>query len=325
MTRARRGGNVSIMSRIDRASTEVFHSGDRAEPSRRYAVAGHDVTAPKLAPGLHLVATPIGNLGDVTLRALESLAGADVIACEDTRVTAKLTARYGISTALTPYHDHNATSARPKLLRRLADGAAVVLVSDAGTPLVSDPGYKLVRAAIEHGHAVTAVPGPSSLLAALMVAGLPSDRFLFDGYLPAKAGQRRARIAELAGIPATLVLFETGPRLADALADLADRLGARDASICRELTKLHEEVRRGDLVTLAAEAAQSAPPPGEIVIVVAPPAADQDRASPDEVEALLRDALARSSVREAVAEVAAVARLPRRDVYRRALALKEGR
>jgi len=325
MTRARRGGNVSIMSRIDRASTEVFHSGDRAEPSRRYAVAGHDVTAPKLAPGLHLVATPIGNLGDVTLRALESLAGADVIACEDTRVTAKLTARYGISTALTPYHDHNATSARPKLLRRLADGAAVVLVSDAGTPLVCDPGYKLVRAAIEHGHAVTAVPGPSSLLAALMVAGLPSDRFLFDGYLPAKAGQRRARIAELAGIPATLVLFETGPRLADALADLADRLGARDASICRELTKLHEEVRRGDLVTLAAEAAQSAPPPGEIVIVVAPPAADQDRASPDEVEALLRDALARSSVREAVAEVAAVARLPRRDVYRRALALKEGR
>ncbi len=316
---------MSDMIRIDRASPGVFHNGDRGEAARRYVVAGHDVTAPKLPPGLHLVATPIGHLHDVTLRALETLAGADVIACEDTRVTGKLTARYGISTTLTPYHDHNAVAARPKLLRRLAEGAAIVLVSDAGTPLVSDPGYKLVRAAIEHGHAVTALPGPSAVLAAMMIAGLPSDRFLFDGYLPAKPGQRRARIAELAGIPATLVLFETGPRLADALADLADRLGPRAASICRELTKLHEEVRRGDLVPLAAVAAHAAPPPGEIVIVVAPPAIDQDRSSPDEVEALLRDALARMSVREAVAEVAVVARLPRREIYRRALALKDKR
>jgi 16S rRNA (cytidine1402-2'-O)-methyltransferase len=324
MTQARRDRIVRIMSRIDRTLPGVFHKGDRAAAERRYVVAGHDIAAPTLPSGLHLVATPIGNLRDVTLRALEVLAGADVIACEDTRVTAKLTSHYGISSALTPYHDHNAATARPKLLRRLAEGAAVVLVSDAGTPLVSDPGYKLVRAAIENGYAVTALPGPSSVLAAMMVAGLPTDRFLFDGYLPAKRGQRRARIAELAGIPATLVLFETGPRIAAALADLADQLGGRGAAICRELTKLHEEVRRGDLPTLAAEVAQSAAPLGEIVIVVAPPPTDADRASPDEVEALLRDALSRTSVREAVAEVAAVARLPRRDIYRRALALKEG-
>jgi 16S rRNA (cytidine1402-2'-O)-methyltransferase len=323
MTQGRRGRNVSIMSKLDRTSPEVIHNRDDSAAARRYILAGHDITAPRLAPGLHLVATPIGNLRDVTLRALETLAGADVIACEDTRVTAKLTGHYGISTPLTPYHDHNAAAARPKLLRRLGDGGAVALVSDAGTPLVSDPGYKLVRAALADGYAVTALPGPSSVLAGLTLAGLPTDRFLFDGYLPAKSGQRRTRIAELAAIPATLVLFETGPRLAVALAELADGLGARDAAICRELTKLHEEIRRGDLTTLAAEATRAAPPLGEIVIVVAPPPSDADRASPDEVEALLRDALVRTSVREAVAEVAAVLNLPRRDVYQRALALKQ--
>ena len=201
--------------------------------------------------GLHLVATPIGNLRDITLRALEVLAAADVIACEDTRVTRKLLDHYGIATPLTPYHDHNAAEARPKLLARLAAGAAVALVSDAGTPLVSDPGFKLVRAAREAGHAVTALPGASAVLAALAVAALPTDRFFFEGFLPPKEGQRRARIADLARIPATLVLFETGPRLAASLADLAAGLGPREAAICRELTKLHEEVRRGDLAALA--------------------------------------------------------------------------
>ena len=171
----------------------------------------------RLAPGLHIVATPIGNLGDITLRALATLAGADLIACEDTRVTRKLLDRYAIATPLTPYHDHNAAQARPALLRRLAEGAAIALVSDAGTPLVSDPGYKLVRAAHEAGHAVTTLPGASSLLAALAVAGLPTDQFLFAGFLPPKAAARRSRIAELARIPATLVLFETGPRLAATL------------------------------------------------------------------------------------------------------------
>src|SRR6202165_2164095 len=181
---------------------------ERAE--RRYALNGQSVIAPPLAPGLHLVATPIGNLRDITLRALETLAAADLIACEDTRVTRKLLDHYGIATPLTPYHEHNAAAARPKLLARLAEGKAVALVSDAGTPLLSDPGYKLVRVAHEAGHAVSAVPGASSLLAALTAGGLPTGRFFFEGFLPAKAAQRRARVAELSRIPATLVLFETG-------------------------------------------------------------------------------------------------------------------
>ena len=237
---------------------------------------GQAIEAPALAPGLHLVATPIGNLRDTTLRALEVLAAADVIACEDTRVTRKLIDHYGITTPLTPYHDHNAAEARPKLIARLAAGDAVALVSDAGTPLVSDPGFKLVRAAHEAGHAVTAVPGASAALAALAVAGLPTDRFFFEGFLPAKSGQRQARIAELARIPATLVLFETGPRLAAALADLAEGLGPREAAVCRELTKLHEEVRRGDLAALAAHYEAADEPRGEIVLVIAPPAARDD-------------------------------------------------
>ena len=195
------------------------------ETPRRYLLGGQAVEVARLAPGLHIVATPIGNLGDITLRALETLAGADLIACEDTRVTRKLLDRYGIATPLTPYHEHNAAKARPMLLRRLAEGAAIALVSDAGTPLVSDPGYKLVRAAQDAGHAVTALPGASAVMAALAVAGLPTDQFLFAGFLPPKEAARRARIAELARIPATLVLFETGPRLAATLADLAAGLG----------------------------------------------------------------------------------------------------
>jgi 16S rRNA (cytidine1402-2'-O)-methyltransferase len=310
------------MSRIDPPAPGVFPSPGQPEPTRRYVVAGQAVEAPKLAAGLYVVATPIGNLRDMTLRALEVLAAADLIACEDTRVTPKLLSHYGISVPLTSYHDHNAAAARPKLLRRLADGAAVALVSDAGTPLVSDPGYKLVREARDAGHMVTTVPGPSSVLAALTLAGLPTDRFMFDGYLPTKSGQRRTRIAELAHIPATLVWFEAGPRLAAALADLAEAFGGREAAICRELTKLHEEVRRGDLPTLARDAAAGPAPLGEIVIVIAPPAADAERATASEVDELLRDALARSSVKDAVAEVSAVAGMPRRDVYRRALALR---
>src|SRR5580704_14133546 len=218
---------------------------------RRYFVNNNPIDVERLAPGLHIVATPIGNLADITIRALAALAGADLIACEDTRITRKLLDRYGIETPLTPYHDHNAEKARPALLRRLTEGAAVALVSDAGTPLISDPGFKLVRAAQDAGHPVTALPGPSSVLTALTVSGLPTDQFLFAGFLPPKAVARRARIAELARIPATLVLFETGPRLAAALADLAAGLGPRQATVCRELTKLHEEIRRGDLETLS--------------------------------------------------------------------------
>jgi 16S rRNA (cytidine1402-2'-O)-methyltransferase len=296
-----------------------------ARPGKgRYLLNGHPAIAPPLAPGLHVVATPIGNLGDVTLRALEILAAADLIACEDTRVTRKLLDRYGIGTPVTPYHEHNAAAARPKLIVRLTEGAAIALVSDAGTPLVSDPGFKLVRAAQEAGVAVTAVPGASAVLAALTVSGLPTDRFLFDGFLPAKPAQRRARIEFLKSIPATLVLFETGPRIAAALADLAAGVGARDAAVCRELTKVHEELRRGDLASLAAHYAGEAEVRGEFVLVVAPPAAEP-AAEPADLDALLRGALDRLSVKEAVAEVAAVTGAPRREVYRRALALTKER
>ena len=277
------------------------------------------VDVPRLAGGLYVVATPIGNLGDITLRALATLGGADLIACEDTRVSRKLFERYGITVPLAAYHDHNAAKARPALLRRLAEGAAVALVSDAGTPLVSDPGYKLVCAAQDAGHPVTALPGPSALLAALAVAGLPTDQFLFAGFLPPKQAARRSRIAELAATPATIVLFETGPRLAATLADLAAGLGPRDAAVCRELTKLHEEIRRGDLSTLAqgGEAGESR---GEIVLVIGPAAASEQPSTAD-TEALLREALARSSLKNAVAEIAEATGLPRRQLYQQALEL----
>jgi 16S rRNA (cytidine1402-2'-O)-methyltransferase len=287
--------------------------------SRSFAPFGTAIAAEKPAPGLYLVATPIGNLGDITLRALELLAGADVIACEDTRVTRKLTERYGIATPLTPYHEHNAAQARPKLLGRLAEGQAVALVSDAGTPLISDPGYKLVQAASEAGHPVTALPGPSAVLAALSVAALPTDRFFFEGFLPPKQGARQKRIAALANIPATLVLFEGGSRVAATLTDLAGGLGPRAATICRELTKLHEEVKRGDLTTLAHDYGKGGETRGEFVIVVAPP--DANAANADDLDDLLRGALARVSVKEAVAEVATATGRARREVYQRALAL----
>jgi 16S rRNA (cytidine1402-2'-O)-methyltransferase len=291
---------------------------DGSKP-RTYAPLGTPIQAPAAKPGLYLVATPIGNLGDITLRALEVLAGAGVIACEDTRVARKLLDRYGIATPLTPYHEHNATEARPKLLARLAAGQAVALVSDAGTPLISDPGYRLVREAVAAGHAMTALPGPSSVPTGLSLSGLPTDRFFFEGFLPPKQVARQKRIAALASIPATLVLFETGPRMADSLADLAAGLGARDAAICRELTKLHEEVRRGPLAELAGAYASGAETRGEFVIVIAPPVEPEMHAG--ELDELLRRALARVSTKEAVAEVASATGKPRREVYRRALEL----
>lgn len=269
-------------------------------------------------PGLYLVATPIGNLGDVTLRALETLAGADVIACEDTRVTRKLAERYGITTPLTAYHEHNAAEARPKLLSRLAEGQSVALVADAGTPLISDPGYKLVRAAREAGYQITALPGASAVLAALTVSGLPTDRFFFEGFLPPKQAARQKRIAALANIQATLVLFEGGSRMASTLADLAATLGPRAAAICRELTKLHEEVRYENLDVLARLYANGAETRGEFVVLVAPPAEEQ-RA--DDIDALLKRALLRVSVKDAVGEVAVATGRPRREIYQRALAL----
>lgn len=305
---------------MSRTPTAPPLSENRIE--RSYLIGGQNVAVERLKPGLHILATPIGNLGDITLRALAALAGADLIACEDTRVTHKLLERYGIRTPLTPYHDHNAAEARPKLLRRLGEGAAIVLVSDAGTPLVSDPGYKLVRAAQEAGYSITTLPGPSAVLAALAVAGLATDQFFFAGFLPPKQTARRARIAELTRIPATLVLFETGPRVGATLADLATGLGQnREAALCRELTKLHEEVRRGDLKTLAENCATEEPR-GEIVLVIGPPPA-AEQPSADETDKLLRSALARTSLKAAVAEVAAATGLPRRQIYQRALSLEK--
>jgi 16S rRNA (cytidine1402-2'-O)-methyltransferase len=295
----------------------------RGEHGKTYILNGRPVQAARPPAGLHVVATPIGNLRDVSLRALETLAGADVIACEDTRVTRRLLDHYGITTPLTPYHEHNAATARPKLLARLGAGESVALVSDAGTPLVSDPGYKLVRAAREAGYAVIAAPGASAALAALTVAALPTDRFFFEGFLPAKDSARDKRISELARIPATLILYESGPRLARTLAALAEGLGPRQAAVCRELTKLHEEIRRGELAALARTYAGGAETRGEIVIVVAPPSADAAEPSASEIDALLRRALQRASVKDAVSEVAVATGRPRREIYQRALALAD--
>jgi len=297
---------------------------EKAPPRRQFHIAGTPFAAPKLDGGLYLVATPIGNLGDISIRALQTLASADLIACEDTRVSRKLLEHYGIAAALTLYHEHNAQAARPKLLSRIAEGAAVALISDAGTPLISDPGFKLVREAHEAGLAVHAIPGASSVLTALTVSGLPTDRFFFEGFLPAKASQRRSRIAELVRIPASLVLFESGPRIADTLADLAATFGTREASICRELTKLHEEVRRDELPTLAAHYAGDAETRGEFVVVIAPPS-EEAQPQAEDVDAMIRSALARISVKDAVAEIVAATGLPRRDVYQRALELAKDR
>ncbi len=285
-----------------------------AEPA-----APREVT--RLAPGLYIVATPIGNLGDITLRALDVLRRVDVILCEDTRVTATLASRYGLGAERVAYHDHNADVVRPKILARLAAGAAVALVSDAGTPLISDPGFKLVREAAAAGIPVTALPGASAALAALTVAGLPTDRFLFAGFLPAKSAARRRALRELASVKASLIFYETAPRLADSLADMTAMLGDRPAAVARELTKLHEEVRRETLLALAEHYQRVGPPKGEIVVVVGPPT-EAPPADEADLDARLRSALQTTSLKEASAAVAAATGLPRRQVYARALALR---
>ncbi len=277
----------------------------------------------KPAPGLHLVATPIGNLGDVTLRGLEILRGADLVACEDTRVTGKLLTLLGLSARLTPYHEHNADRAGPALMARMEAGAAVALVSDAGTPLVSDPGWRLVRDCRERGIPVTAAPGASAVLTALQLSGLPSDRFLFAGFLPNRATARRQAARELAEVPATLVFYDSPNRLAASLADLAAVLGRREAAVARELTKLHEEVVTGTLDALAERYGAVPAPRGEVVIVVAPP--DAGAAAAPDLDARLAAAMAAgASVKDAAALVAAETGHPRREVYARALRLPHG-
>ncbi len=272
-------------------------------------------------PGLYIVATPIGNLGDLSPRAAAVLGAAGVIAVEDSRVTAGLLRHIGIKTPMTPYHDHNAEGVRPGLIARMAT-EIVALVSDAGTPLISDPGYKLVRDARAAGHLVATIPGPCAAVAALTLAGLPTDRFLFLGFLPPKEKARADAIAEIAGVRATLVLYESGPRLAACLAALAMGLGDRDAAVTREISKRFEEAVTGTLSSLAARYAEAAPK-GEIAVVVAPP---QAAAPADErdVDAALADALKRLTTSQAAGEVAKAFGLDRKSLYARALHLKSG-
>lgn len=272
-----------------------------------------------LAPGLYLVATPIGNLRDITLRALDVLAAADVILCEDTRVTGRLLKIYGVSGRLERYDEHAAERVRPKALAALAAGGRLALASDAGTPLISDPGYRLVRAAAEQGTPVFPIPGPSAVLAGLSVAGLPTDRFLFAGFPPPKTAGRRALFTELAPIRATLVFFESGPRLAACLADMAAVFGDREAAVARELTKLHETTLRGTLADLAADP-RLASPKGELVVMVG--AGAVRAATADEADAALAEALSRAGPADAASEVAKALGLNRRELYARALALK---
>ena len=276
---------------------------------------------PPLVPGLHIVATPIGNMRDITLRALDVLREADLIACEDTRVFAKLASHYGIAAPTVAYSDATQDAAEPKIVRALAAGKRVALVSDAGMPLISDPGYRLVRAALAGDHVVTSAPGASAVPMALALSGLPTDRFFFGGFLPAKESERRRAIASAAAVPATLVFFEAPHRLAASLVDLADLLGSRPAAIARELTKLFEEVRRGPLTELAQHYALHPDVKGEIVLVIGPPGETEAPAA-ERLDEALRLAMAGASVKDAAAEVAARYGLRRRDVYARALELK---
>ena len=278
--------------------------------------AGH------VAGELGLVATPIGNLGDLSPRAADYLKAADAIACEDSRITIRLLQHLGIKKTLLSYHDHNADEMRPKLIERLQRGEKIALVSDAGTPLISDPGFKLVREAAAQGLAVTALPGPSAPIMALILSGLPTDRFLFLGFLAAKSAARRTELEEVAALRASLILFETAPRLVAALSDLRAVLGDRPAAVARELTKMFEEIRRGSLQELLDHYTEAGPPKGEIVIVVGPPL---PAAGPDagDLDAALLKALAAMRVKEAAEAVAAATGLPKRQVYQRALELKQ--
>lgn len=287
-----------------------------------YVIGQAEFSSAPLEPALYIVATPIGNLSDITVRALETLSACDVLACEDTRVTRILLDRYGIRRKTTAYHEHNAAEAGARLVAALEGGRSVALVSDAGTPLVSDPGYRLVAAALEAGIRVVPIPGASATLAALTASGLPTDAFMFAGFLPPKTEARRARIAELAKVPATLVFYESPRRLASSLESLAQVLGARHAVVAREITKAFEEFRRGPLDVLAAHYLQNDAPRGEVVVCVAPPL--KEVADDGEVERLLVSLSGELPASKAAAEAARITGLTKSDLYRRLLELKAG-
>jgi len=293
------------------------------KPASTFTAFGLAAEAEPLDPGLHVVATPIGNLRDVSFRTLATLAAADTVLAEDTRVTRTLLMHYGITTPLVAYHEHSNAAVRERMVARMQAGEALALVSDAGTPLVSDPGFKLVQAAIEAGLRITPIPGPSAVMTALVAAGLPTDRFFFEGFLPQKAGARRNRLEALADVPGTLVLFESPHRLPEMLADATDILGAgRPAAVARELTKLYETIRRGPLGDLAATFAEEGAPKGEIVVIIGTATDEPSAAETDAgLDAALTAALARHSIKDAAALVADETGQPRRVVYARALAL----
>ena len=291
------------------------------KPGRSFVIGQTVHQARPITPALYLVATPIGNLSDVTLRALETLAAADIVACEDTRVSRILLSRYGISRRMSAYHEHNAALAGPKLVEAVIAGKSVALVSDAGTPLISDPGYRLVEEVVEAGGTVVPIPGPSALLAALTASGLPSDTFLFAGFLPVKAGRKQARLVELAAVPATLIFYESPRRVAETLAAMHDVLGDRPAAVCRELTKTFEEVRRGSLAELAESYAQQDTPKGEIVVCVGPPLAQETTEA--DIDALLLSLAAEMGASKAAAEAARMTGGRKADLYRRLMEMKD--
>ncbi|MCB1379200.1 MAG: 16S rRNA (cytidine(1402)-2'-O)-methyltransferase [Alphaproteobacteria bacterium] len=291
--------------------------------TRRYVIGSASFEADSLAPGLYIVATPIGNLGDITIRALATMAAADAILCEDTRTTAKLLARFGMRVPLAPYHEHNAAKVRPGILARLRDGARIALVSDAGMPLVSDPGYRLVREAVDEGIAVTACPGPSSVLAGLALSGLPTDRFAFFGFVPQKAGDRRHLFAEMEGLRATLILFESPHRIAGTLAEIAAAFPGCEVAVARELTKIHEEVLRGSAADVAARLAERPAVKGEITLLIGPPPDTPPAPEQAEVVAAIRDALEAMSASNAAAEISRRFGLAKKQVYAQILAMKD--
>ena len=289
---------------------------------RVFHIGGTQHLAPALVPGLHITATPIGNLGDVTLRALATLAAADVVLCEDTRITSRLLERYGIKASMKPYHEHNAEAVRPAIIKALQAGGAYALVSDAGVPLVSDPGYRLVRACVDEGITITALPGASATLTALALSGLPTDRFTFLGFLPQKEKARHDLLMQFKALPSTLIAFESPHRIVDALADVAMALGDRRVAVARELTKLHEEVLRGTAEDVRHILAARESVKGEIVLVIAPPDEEQEAASEEDIEEAITRALEDQSASKAASAVAKAFNLSKDEIYARILRRK---
>jgi 16S rRNA (cytidine1402-2'-O)-methyltransferase len=293
---------------------------DNTKPS--YIIGAHRFEADPLAPGLHVVATPIGNMGDITLRALSTLAAAETVLCEDTRTSGKLMERFAIKARLSPYHEHNAQKVRPEILERLKQGAAIALISDAGMPLVSDPGYRLVKEAADLGIPVTACPGPSAVLTGLALSGLPTDRFLFAGFAPQKQGERKRLFAEFAKLKATLIFFESPHRIVETLHDAGEALPGRSIAVTRELTKLHEEVLRGTAAEIAAQLESRASVKGEITLLIGPPQ-EEEQVSEADLDAAISEALAAMPASKAASEIAKRFNLNRSDIYQRILAAKE--